>query len=236
MLLNMGKKNRRRDKALRGPSAAAKTQIVYAKTVEENDPSYKRFQEIPKEIASMLVKHRFGGTGDSVSVKITVALVREIREARARSGCDAFEGEKEIWDARDAMALGDSDGLALDEYIGAVVGLQFIQILMKYDKDGKLIGKEPGVECYPLTLEIVNLWPRVRPHWKRFRRRLCHNCPACAHLTEPRYMVCSGCGVARYCSEKCQREHWPRHQQDCLTCQWLEKLKSASEKADNAPR
>ena len=26
----MGKKNRRRDKALRGPSAAAKTQIVYA--------------------------------------------------------------------------------------------------------------------------------------------------------------------------------------------------------------
>ena len=184
----------------------------------------------------MLVKHRFGGTGDSVSVKINVALVREIREARALSGCDAFEGEKEIWDARNAMALGDSDGLALDEYIGAVVGLQFIQILMKYDKNGKLIGKEPGVECYPLTLEIVNLWPRVRPHWKRFRRRLCHNCPACAHLTEPRYMVCSGCGVARYCSEKCQREHWPRHQQDCLTCQWLEKLKSASEKADDAPR
>ena len=147
------------------------------------------------------------------------------------------QGRGRVWqDRTQAHAHGDSDGLALDEYIGAVVGLQFIQILMKYDKDGKLIGKEPGVECYPLTLEIVNLWPRVRPHWKRFRRRLCHNCPACAHLTEPRFMVCSGCGVARYCSEKCQREHWPRHQQDCLTCQWLEKLKSASEKADDAPR
>ena len=34
-------------------------------------------------------------------------------------------------------------------------------------------------------------------------------------------MVCSGCGVARYCSEKCQREHWPLHQEQCLACQEL---------------
>ena len=32
-------------------------------------------------------------------------------------------------------------------------------------------------------------------------------------------MVCSGCGIARYCSEKCQREHWPLHQEECLAGQ-----------------
>ena len=28
-----------------------------------------------------------------------------------------------------------------------------------------------------------------------------------------------GCGIARYCSEKCQREHWPLHQEECLAGQ-----------------
>ena len=68
-------------------------------------------------------------------------------------------------------------------------------------------------------MTTIKRWPRFRPHWRRFQRRLCHNCPACAHLGEPRYMVCSGCGMARYCSEECQREHWPRHQEECLAVQ-----------------
>ena len=41
------------------------------------------------------------------------------------------------------------------------------------------------------------------------------------HLTEPRYMVCSGCGMARYCSEECQRQHWPLHREQCMACQEL---------------
>ena len=32
-------------------------------------------------------------------------------------------------------------------------------------------------------------------------------------------LVVSGCGVARYCSEECQRLHWPRHQKECLAYQ-----------------
>ena len=28
-------------------------------------------------------------------------------------------------------------------------------------------------------------------------------------------MVCSGCGVARYCSEECQAADWPHHQHEC---------------------
>ena len=71
------------------------------------------------------------------------------------------------------------------------------------------------------VVETVERWPRVRPHWKRFRRRLCDYCPACAHLAEPRFLVCSGCGRKRYCSEKCQREDWPAHQKDCLKWQKL---------------
>ena len=61
----------------------------------------------------------------------------------------------------------------------------------------------------------VKRWPRVKPHWRRFRRRLCHFCANSAHLSEPRYLVCSGCGVARYCSEVCQAADWRNHQQEC---------------------
>ena len=36
----------------------------------------------------------------------------------------------------------------------------------------------------------------------------------------PRLLVCGGCGqgrgVGRYCSEDCQREHWPEHQKVCM--------------------
>ena len=61
----------------------------------------------------------------------------------------------------------------------------------------------------------VARWPRVKPHWRRFRRRLCTNCHNHAHLSEPRYLVCSACGVARYCSEACQAADWPTHQGEC---------------------
>ena len=79
-------------------------------------------------------------------------------------------------------------------------------------------GRTMDTACLRLRLTTIKRWPRLRPHWRRFQRRLCDNCPACAHLGEPRYMVCSGCGIARYCSEECQREHWPFHQAACLAC------------------
>jgi hypothetical protein len=65
-------------------------------------------------------------------------------------------------------------------------------------------------------------WPRLRKYWPRLRRRICSYCGKGTlkfDLSEPRLMVCGGCGegrgVGRYCSEICQREHWPKHQKTC---------------------
>ena len=58
----MGKKNRRRDQNKRGPSAGEKSQLEAASGIEESDPSYAYFQQLPKELSRLVVKHRFGGT------------------------------------------------------------------------------------------------------------------------------------------------------------------------------
>ena len=54
------------------------------------------------------------------------------------------------------------------------------------------------------AIEAVKRWPRLQPHWPRVRRRICDQCGRQVALSEPRFMVCGGCGVARYCSEACQ--------------------------------
>ena len=68
-------------------------------------------------------------------------------------------------------------------------------------------------------LEIMMRWPSLRKYWPRLRRRICTYCGACVDLSKPRFLVCGGCaegsGVARYCSETCQAEHWLVHQDDC---------------------
>ena len=205
--------------------------------IEKSDPANVRFHRLPEDKSRLVVKHRFGGTAGGAPVKVTAGLVNHIREARARSGHDAFEGEKEIWDARNAMALDEDDGLALDQYIGTVVGMQFFRMLVIREIGGndpyrKAIGRTMDTACLRLRLTTVKRWPRLRPHWRRFRRRLCDNCPACAHLGEPRYMVCSGCGAARYCSEECQRLHWPQHQKKCLAVQAFRAKRKAREAAE----
>ena len=86
-------------------------------------------------------------------------------------------------------------------------------------------------------LEVVKMakrWPHVRKYWPRLRRRICSYCGkgriegvntrvnaqnTTKLLAEPRLLVCGGCGqgrgVGRYCSEDCQRAHWPEHQKHC---------------------
>ena len=72
-----------------------------------------------------------------------------------------------------------------------------------------------GAEGLLGALKGVGNWPRFRPYWRRVRRRVCAHCAKRADLSEPRYLVCSGCGAARYCSEACQRAHWAKPQKEC---------------------
>ena len=69
-------------------------------------------------------------------------------------------------------------------------------------------------------VKCMTRWPRLRKYWPRLRRRICVNCGTYTlDLSKPRFLVCGGCaegpGVGRYCSENCQAEHWPAHQDVC---------------------
>ena len=69
-------------------------------------------------------------------------------------------------------------------------------------------------------VETIARWPRLRKYWPRLRRRICSYCgKGTFELSAPRLLVCGGCdqgrGVGRYCSEDCQRAHWPEHQKKC---------------------
>ena len=63
--------------------------------------------------------------------------------------------------------------------------------------------------------DAMKRWPELQPHWSRVRRRICDHCGRRVALSEPRFLVCGGCGVARYCSEACQIANWGHHQTVC---------------------
>ena len=69
------------------------------------------------------------------------------------------------------------------------------------------------------VMETIASWHRLRKHWPRMRRRICSYCGKRSDPSEPRLLVCGGCGegrgVGRYCSEDCQRAHWPEHRKVC---------------------
>ena len=65
------------------------------------------------------------------------------------------------------------------------------------------------------AIRALERWPRLQPYWPRLRRRVCDHCSSQVALSEPRYLVCGGCGVARYCCEACQRADWGWHQGYC---------------------
>ena len=152
------------------------------------------------------------------SHKVYPLVIKLLGTERAYSASDLeWNTYKRAWDQRNALVSADPDDKeALDAYLCAVVGNQFLKMGFGQDAEGwdeLTVGKT--MKYVVLAPAAVERWPKVKPHWRRFRRRLCHHCPNYAHLSEPRYLVCSGCGVARYCSEACQAADWRNHQQDC---------------------
>jgi hypothetical protein len=128
---------------------------------------------------------------------------------------DEWEINQRVWAMRTAIvARHPEDEVALDEYLCAVVGNQFFKMYLNFAE----INEDAGAKLrkyMPLHEAAVARWPRVKPHWRRFRRRLCTRCHNHAHLSQPRYLVCSACGVARYCSEECHALDWAQHQKEC---------------------
>ena len=100
---------------------------------------------------------------------------------------------------RDAIVTDDDDVANFDEYMYS----HYLE----------------GMEAEQYVKAVAR-WPRLRKHWPRMRRRICSNCGKRSDPSEPRLLVCGGCGegrgVGRYCSEACQREHWPEHQKSCM--------------------
>ena len=115
VLVNMGKKNRRREKRektslTRGPSDIKFEQADVVDKFEAAYPSWNYpLHTMPPDVWRLLVKHRFGGLslarGNWSCVKISAAIVRDVRNDREKSIHFSFEGEEAIWDARNMMAL-----------------------------------------------------------------------------------------------------------------------------------
>ena len=132
-----------------------------------------------------------------------------------RRAIECYEERTGFWASMDVkvhearITYGNGpDTKDLDEYLCAVIGNQFFKMTdyVLPGGDGRFLDVDE---------RAIRRWPRVRPHWRRFRRRICTRCPKYALLSEPRFLVCSGCGVARYCSESCQIADWPAHQGEC---------------------
>ena len=132
-----------------------------------------------------------------------------------RRAIECYEERTGFWASMDVkvhearITYGNGpDTRDLDEYLCAVIGNQFFNMTdyVLPGGDGRFLDVDE---------KAIRRWSRVRPHWRRFRRRICTRCPKYALLSEPRFLVCSGCGVARYCSESCQIADWPAHQGEC---------------------
>ena len=147
----------------------------------------------------------------SVEIWLNATEVQKIY----RRAIECYEERTGFWASMDVkvhearITYGNGpDTKDLDEYLCAVIGNQFFNMTdyVLPGGDGRFLNVDE---------RAIRRWSRVRPHWRRFRRRICTRCPKYALLSEPRFLVCSGCGVARYCSESCQIADWPAHQGEC---------------------
>ena len=86
-----------------------------------------------------------------------------------------------------------------------------------YTAKGKTMTNEE--EAVLMLKHAQKRWPKIEKYWPRIRRRICSACGSQVDLSEPRLLVCGGCGrgrgVGRYCSPECQRVHWPTHMKTC---------------------
>ena len=119
----------------------------------------------------------------------------------------------------DILRLRDMKTKAREAVDATHVGWPTIEIAWTHDQLDEYCGAVAfpriGTKGLDSALRALERWPRLQPYWLRLRRRVCDNCQQQVALSEPRYLVCGGCGVARYCCEECQRNDWEWHQTYC---------------------
>ena len=136
----------------------------------------------------------------SVAVAVAKAAAKAIPPHQHFSGNARYNSA--LAALGDTMLLDEADRARFCEYLDSLMRIH--------------VSPEPAVD-------FIACWPRLRKDWPRMRRRICSYCGKgsldISVLSKPRLLVCGGCGegngVARYCSEECQRAHWPEHQKQC---------------------
>ena len=121
-----------------------------------------------------------------------------LMDAVSKAHTDAMT-ERELELARD-----EREGRATREEVYAMTEFINLVVFPVHQKSGLEAG-----------LRMARRWPRAKPHWRRLRRRVCEHCWKRKDLSEPRLWVCGGCGVARYCGEKCQAKDFSHHSKSC---------------------
>ena len=142
--------------------------------------------------------------GSHRAEEISVAVAKAKAAAKAALPNEESSANRRFLTAlfalRDAIVIDDDDQANFDDYMNST-------------------GRDDMSAEH--RVKIVARWPRLRKYWPRLRRRICSACgKGTLDLSEPRLLVCGGCGegraVGRYCSEDCQRAHWPEHQKECF--------------------
>ena len=108
-----------------------------------------------------------------------------------------------------ALTLESDKSATMDDYYAEVDAMNeyvFLVVCQKYRTDGR---------TREVMLRWLRRWPKFRPYWRRLRRRVCDYCGKQNDLSEPRLLVCSGCGVARYCGNECQANDFLHHEKRC---------------------
>ena len=211
----MGKKSRRQREKDVGPPVPQPNKVppLMRGTIRKASGIRVLIDNVKHGRANSMAPGAFAKIIDSH--KVSPTALRLLGTKRMYSFSDEeFETNQRAWARRNAIvARHPEDELALDEYLCAVVGNQFFK--MGFAPNWRDLPWTQIIKYLVLDEAAVARWPRVKPHWRRFRRRLCTRCHNSAHLLDPRYLVCGACGVARYCSEECHALDWAQHQKEC---------------------
>ena len=178
-------------------------------------------------------RHRFAALG-------VPAVMRHIEDRRARFASEKGPSQAASEQVDDLRARRISIAAALvkaavencppsenpnenERFLSAAGAL--MKAAVPHDEDPRdfkeyVYGNLPGKSSTEDFVTSMTRWPRLKKYWPRLRRRICSYCGhRTFDLSKPRFLVCGGCaegpGVGRYCSENCQAEHWPAHQDVC---------------------